>query len=179
METAMSNRTVTVLGALSAIAIASVAWAEDPIPESGDSLSVFKEMGEWTIYADATRGSCLAERVDSEGNAMQMGLTKDGSAAYVGVFTLAEVDFRRNDPIAIAVDGKIFEGKSHGVRSKKLVGGQHGGYIITNNPELVDAIANGEKLIAFPEKVGVFEVDLTGTKVAIDEIRTCTAGLAG
>jgi hypothetical protein len=63
-----------------------------------------------------------------------MGLTKDRIAIYVGVFTSAKVDFKRNDSIAIAVDGRIFEGKSHGVRSKKLVGGQHGGYIITNNP---------------------------------------------
>lgn len=175
----MSKRSLTILSVFSVIAMNSVAWAEDPIPESSDNLSVFKQMEEWTIYADATRGSCLAERVDAEGNAMQMGLTKDGTAAYVGVFTPAKVDFKRSDPIAIAVDGKIFEGKSHGVRSKKLAGEQHGGYIITNNPDLVDAIANGSKLIAFPEKLGLFEVDLTGTKSAIDEIRTCTAGLAG
>lgn len=175
----MSNRSATVLGALLATAMASVAWAEDPLPKSGDDLTVFKQMGEWTIYADVTRGSCLAERVDSEGNAMQMGLTKDGSAAYLGVFTPAEVDFKRSDPIAIAVDGKIFEGMSYGVRSKKLAGEQHGGYIITNNPDLIDAVANGSKLIAFPEKLGVFVVDLTGTKSAIDEIKTCSAGIAG
>lgn len=175
----MALRSLTILSTFSAVAMAGVAWAENPIPQSGDDLSVFKQMGEWTVYADATRGSCLAERVDAMGNALQMGLTKDGSAAYVGVFTPAEVDFKRNDPIAIAVDGKIFEGKSHGVRSKKLAGGQSGGYIITNNPDLIDAIANGRKLVAFPEKVGAFEVDLTGTKMAIDEIKACTAGLAG
>lgn len=175
----MSNKPLALIGALAAIAIGGAAWAEDPLPQSGDDMSIYKEMDEWTIYADATRGSCLAERVDAMGNALQMGLTKDMSAAYVGVFTPAEVDFKRDDPIMIAVDGTLFEGKAYGVRSKKLAGGQSGGYIITNNPDLIDAIANGTELIAFPEKVGVFAVDLTGTKMAIEDIKACTAGLAG
>ena len=110
---------------------------------------------------------------------MQMGLTKDQSAAYVGVFTPAQLDFKRSQPIEIAVDGRIFEGRSEGVRSRNLAGGQSGGYVITNNPDLVNAIADGRTLVAFPNKRGVFEVDLTGTKAAIGEIRACTAGLAG
>jgi hypothetical protein len=175
----MIKRLPIALGAIAAISLAGAAWANDPLPRSGDDLSVFKEMGEWTIYADATRGSCLAERVDAAGNAMQMGLTKDKSAAYVGVFTPAELDFERSQPIEIAVDGMMFTGKAEGVKSKKLAGGQSGGYIVTNNLDLINAIAEGQTLVAFPEKTGVFEIDLTGTKVAIEEIETCNAGLAG
>ena len=136
-------------------------------------------MGEWTIYADATRGSCLAERVGPEGNVMQMGLTKNQADAYVGVFTPAAMDFDRSQPIQIAVDGRVFEGKSHGIRSRKLGGEYFGGYIVTNNPDLVNAIAEGSELVAFPERRGLFVIDLTGTKAAIEEIRTCTVGLAG
>lgn len=175
----MNDRNLTGLGALAAIAIAGVAWAGSPIPQSGDSFSLFKKSGEWTVYADATSGSCLAERVDADGNVLQMGLVRDEAAAYVGVFTATKVEFKREQEIAIAVDGRIFLGEAHGMRSKDTVGGQSGGYVVTNNPDLVNAIAEGRTLVAFPEKTGAFEVDLTGTKVAIEEIRTCTAGLSG
>jgi hypothetical protein len=174
----MNIRNISFLGTASAIAFAGIAWAELPIPQSGDSFSVYKQMGQWTVYADATSGSCLAERVDDEGNVMQMGLTKNQAATYVGVFTAAEMDFEKEQEIAISVDGQVFLGKSHGIRSKDLAGGQSGGYIVTNNADLVNAIAEGQTLVAFPEKRGVFEVDLTGTKVAIEAIRTCTAGLS-
>ncbi len=175
----MLNRSLPVLGAMCTLAFASTAWAADPIPESSDSLSEYKQMGEWTIYADATRGSCLAERVGPEGNVMQMGLTQNQSDAYVGVFTPAKMDFDRSQPIEIAVDGQVFEGRSHGIRSRKLGGEYFGGYIVTNNPNLINAIAEGSELVAFPERKGLFVIDLTGTKVAIEEVRTCTAELAG
>jgi hypothetical protein len=174
----MIKRLVT-LGALAVLAGSGIAWAESPIPQSGDEMSIYKEMDEWTIYADASRGSCLAERVDSEGNVMQMGLTKDKSAGYVGVFTKAKTDIKESQPIEIAIDGQLFVGESYGMSSKKLAGDYSGGYVLSNSPDFVDAIANGKQLVAFPEKTGVFTVDLTGTKRAIEEIRTCTAGLSG
>lgn len=30
----------------------------DVLPASGDSLSIYKQVGEWTVHADASRGSC-------------------------------------------------------------------------------------------------------------------------
>jgi hypothetical protein len=168
------------LATTAALACGTMVLAQDsPIPQSGDSLSIYKEMDQWTIYSDATRGSCLAERVDSEGNVMQMGLTKDKSAGYVGVFTMAKTDIKKSQPIEIAVDGQLFSGESYGMSSKKLSGDYSGGYVLSNSPDFVDAIANGKELIAFPKKTGAFMVDLTGTKRAIEEIRACTAGLSG
>jgi hypothetical protein len=175
----MQTKRLAFFGALSAIAFGGMASAELPIPQSSDSMSVYKEMGEWTVYADATRGTCLAERVDSESNVMQMGLTQTEGFGYVGVFTTGDLDVERSQGLAIAVDGQVFVGNSHGIRSKQIEGGNHsGGYIITNNPNLVNAIANGKTLVAFPEKSAAFEVDLTGTKAAIEEIRACIAGLS-
>jgi hypothetical protein len=175
----MTKPRFTLLASLSAIAVAGIASAELPIPQSGDVLSMYKKIGEWTIYADETRGSCLAERVDSENNVMQMGITQDGGFGYVGVFTTAELDVEDSQKIAIGVDGEIFVGDTHGIRSKQIKGGSHsGGYIVTNNPDLVNAIANGQILVAFPERTGAFIVDLTGTKAAIAEIRACTDGLS-
>ncbi len=50
----MLNRSLPVLGAFCALAFASTAWAADPLPKSSDSLSQYKQMGEWTIFSDAT-----------------------------------------------------------------------------------------------------------------------------
>jgi len=175
----MKERLLVGIVSLTALACAGAALAQSPIPQSGDDMSIYKEMDQWTIYGDASRGSCLAERVDSVGNVMQMGLTKDKSAGYIGVFTMAETDIKKSQPIEIAVDGQIFTGESYGISSKKLEGDYSGGYVMSDSPDFVDAIANGKELVAFPEKTGVFKVDLTGTKAAIEEIRACTAGLPG
>ena len=56
-----------------------------------------------------------------------MGLTQNQADAYVGVFTPAVMDFDRSQPIQIAVDGRVFEGKSHGIRSRKPGGEYFGG----------------------------------------------------
>lgn len=154
-------------------ATGSAAYAGSPLPDSNDSLAVYSQAKDWTVYVDASHGNCLAERSDDAGNAMQMGQTKDHSAAYVGVFTKAETGFSGSQPIEIAVDGTVFVGESHALRSGQLAGGYSGGYVVTDNPNFVNAIAEGRELVAFPGLEGTFVVDLTGTKVAIEEIEKC------
>ena len=153
----------------------SAALAEGPVPESSDALSVFEKDGEWTIYADASRNTCLAERVGVEGNVMQMGIMPNQTEAYVGVFTTGNVQIEPSQKIEIAVDGTIFTGQAHGLVSLGLSEQYHGGYVVSNNPDFVSAIANGRELIAFPNVTGAFMVDLTGTKHAIEEIKKCHA----
>ncbi len=151
----------------------------DVLPASSDNLAVYEEVGDWTVYSDATRLSCLAERSDANGNVMQMGMTKDLSAAYVGVFTLADIPIKENQPVEIAVDGTVFTGESFGIRSGKISGNYSGGYVLSNSPDFVTGIAEGRELVAFPEKTGLFVIDLTGTKRAIEEVKKCGAALRG
>ena len=158
--------------------IASAANAieiSDIVPASGDTLKLFKQVGDWTVYADVDRASCLIERSDDAGNAMQMGLVKDRSATYVGVFTKQDIKVEEAQDIAIAVDGQIYAGQSYGVRSGELKGNYSGGYVLSDDPGFVTAIAEGRELIAFPEKPWFFVIDLTGTKRAIDEAKKCHA----
>ena len=161
--------------AFMALAPALHAKEGSPIPQSSDGFTVYNEVEDWTVYADADTKTCLVERVDDLGNVMQMGVTKDHDYAYVGIFTLADVKIRKKEDIAIAVDGTIFLGESHGLKSKKLQGDYKGGYVLTNNPDMVTAIAEGSVLIAFPEDPVAFIIDLTGTKKAIEEARKCNA----
>ena len=152
---------------------ASAALASGPVPESSDSLSVFSKNGEWTIYADNSRNTCLAERVGDSGNVIQMGIMPSQTEGYVGVFTKADVKVAPKQPIEIAVDGSVFVGEARGLVSLGLSKEYKGGYVVSNSPDFVDAIANGRELIAFPDGPGAFIVDLTGTKRAIEQIRKC------
>lgn len=170
------------IAAATALTLASTtvyAASDSPIPSSSDNFTIFKDLGDWTVYADANTRTCLAERADEVGNVFQMGLTKDHQYGYVGVFTLADVTIPSSQEIAIIVDGQMFAGKAFGLKSKKLKGDYAGGYALTDSQELVDAIANGQTLIAFPEKEGLFVVDLTGTKRAIEATRACNMEIAG
>lgn len=166
------NRSSACAAALFA-AISTTAFAEGPVPLSSDALSVFARNGQWTIYADASRNTCLAERVDVDKNVMQMGIMPDQSAGYVGVFTTSDIKVAPKQKIEIAVDGAIFTGEARGLVSLGLSKDYKGGYVVSNNPEFVDAIANGRELIAFPGNTAAFILDLTGTKRAIAEIRDC------
>lgn len=159
-------------------ATGSNAIADDAIPSSSDKFTIYGQVQDWTIYSDATTSTCLAERTDSLGNAIQMGLTKDREYGYVGVFTQAETDIQRGQEITIAVDGKVFTGSSTGILSGKLKGGYSGGYVMTNNPNFVTSIAEGRELVAFPDRTGSFAVNLDGTKAAIAEIRACNKSIA-
>lgn len=160
--------------AIAALVISgSAALAEGPVPESSDALSVFSKNGEWTIYADSSRNTCLAERVDPAGNVMQMGVMPNQTQGYVGVFTKAPINVQPKQPIEIAVDGTVFEGEARGLVSLGLSKEYKGGYVVSNNPDFVNAIANGRELIAFPEVQGAFIIDLTGTKRAIEQIQKC------
>jgi len=162
---------LTVAGA--ALALAGTAAFADPIPQSSDAFSVYAKDADWTIYADASTKTCLGERVGPEGNVIQMGMTQDKGEAYIGVFTKADIGIQDDQPIEIGVDGTIFTGTSRGIVSGELKDGYHGGYVVTNNPDFVNAVANGKELVAFPEKTGVFMVNLDGTKKAIEQIEAC------
>ena len=154
--------------------------ANDPIPSSADAFTVYKEVGDWTVYADDKLGTCLIERADGLGNVMQMGLDKKHKHAYVGVFTTDDIKIKNKQKIDIVIDGQVFSGKAHGIKSKKLVGDYSGGYILFNNPETAVAIAEGQELVAFPEKTGgALIVDLTGTKNAMEAAFECNKSISG
>lgn len=172
----MGNKLLLACAFALTVAAGSVAHAlemSDIVPAHDDQLETFKKVGEWTVLANKTRGDCLIERSDDLGNAMQMGLVKGGGAVYLGVFTKQPADIEPNTPIQIAVDGQVYAGEAYGAKSGTLAGDYKGGYVLSQDPEFVNAIAQGRELVAFPDKKGVFIVDLTGTKRAIDEARAC------
>ncbi len=164
---------------IAAMLIASSAMARDPVPEETDTFELFSEVEGWKIYKVLELESCLAERMEENGDVLQMGLTKNHKHGYVGVFTLADIDIKRRQKFEIDVDGFVWEGKARRIKSKELQGDYSGGYLIIKDANMVTAIAEGQTLTAFPKRKTPFVIDLTGTKMAIEEGRKCNLEMAG
>ena len=152
-----------------------IAEVQDIVPAANDELVTYKQVGDWTVIRNKTRGDCLTERTFPDGFAMQLGLTKGGEYAYVGIFTKRPIEVAEGDNhIDIAIDGKRFGGKSFGVKGGALKGGWHGGYVVSSDPKFVYWVINGWELVAFPSQTdNLFKIDLTGTKRAIQTAREC------
>ena len=164
---------------VAAVLTATSAMARDPIPEEGDTFELHSEVDGWKVYKVMELESCLAERIDETGNVFQMGLTKNHKHGYIGVFTLADIDIKNRKKIEIDVDGHVYEGRARGIKSHNLKGDYSGGYLVIKDDNMVTAIADGQKLTAFPRRSDPFVVDLTGTKKAIEAGRECNLEISG
>ena len=130
----------------------------------------------WNVFVDTAKKSCLIEAVDAAENVVQMGLTKDRGVAYIGVFTKAETGIKKGEaePIAILLGEKLFIGEATGMRGN-ITKGYSGGYVLTDDPSVVEAVAKEYEMIVFPEKAYTFAVNLKGTFKAIEMARECNA----
>lgn len=157
----------------------SVVFASDPIPGAEDGFSNYGNVDGWNIFSDAEREACFIERADENGNVVQMGLTKNHKHSYIGVFTQAPIDVKNKQKIEIDINGFVFEGKAHGMKSKELRGEYRGGYFVVKDDNMVNAIMQEGTLTAFPKKSDmIFMVNLAGANAAIDEARKCNAAMS-
>lgn len=129
----------------------------------------------WNVFTDHEKNSCFIETKDDVGNVVQMGLTKeDRSVAYIGVFTTAETDIKKGQKEAVAVllGDSVFVGEATGMRGN-ITEGYTGGYVLTDDPEIVTLIQKEYTMAVFPEKAYGFIVDLKGTYKAIEMGKEC------
>lgn len=169
----------TIAGGISIAAItATLAMAADSdavLPGSG-GFTKYGEVEGWTVYVDIERKSCLIEAVDAAENVVQMGLTRDHSFGYLGVFSKGDTGVKKGkkSDIFIDIDGELFKSESTGIKGN-ITKGYSGGYILANNPAFIDAVAKKYTMTVFPDRDGAFVVDLTGTLKAMEMARKCNA----
>jgi hypothetical protein len=154
-------------------AMASTAMAEDP------KFTLHGEVEGWKVFIDHEKNTCLIERMDELGNVVQMGPTKDRTLAYIGVFTLAETDVKRGETnmVKIALGPNVYTGEATGMRGN-ITEGYTGGYILTDNPQMIEDVAKQYVMTVFPETSYAFSIDLTGTFKAIEAATACNAELS-
>ena len=130
----------------------------------------------WNVFVDHEKKSCLIEAVDADANVVQMGLTKDRGVGYLGVFTKAETEIGKDDKqlVAVLLGDNLYVGEATGMRGN-ITEGYSGGYILSDDPQLVEDIAQQYTMVVFPETSFAFVINLAGTKKAIEMGRECKA----
>lgn len=144
---------------------------------ASDRYAHFGSVEDWHVFNDHEKKSCFIETKDDLGNVVQMGLTReDRSVAYIGVFTQAETDIKKGqkEAVAVVLGDNVYVGEATGMRGN-ITKGYSGGYVLTNDPEIVMQIQKQHEMIVFPEKSYGFIVDLAGTFKAIELGKECNA----
>jgi hypothetical protein len=149
------------------------------VAATGAAAQAFVKYGDvegWNVFVDNENRSCLIERVDDNGNVVQMGLTKDHSIGYVGVFTKADIGIKKGaqEEIYIDIDGALYSSTSTGMKGN-ITKGYSGGYIRSNNPQFIDDLARKYVMTVFPKTANAFRVYLKGTYKAMEMARKCNA----
>ncbi|WP_146344032.1 hypothetical protein [Falsiphaeobacter marinintestinus] len=139
-----------------------------------DTFSNYGNVEGWNVFIDHEKKSCLIEKKDDFDNVVQMGLTTDRSIAYIGVFTKAKTGIKRGEKEAVAIllGEHIYVGEATGMRGN-ITKDYSGGYVLTNDPQVVEDVAQQYTMTVFPEKDYAFTVDLAGTKKAIEMAQEC------
>jgi len=130
----------------------------------------------WNVFVDHEKKSCLIESMDEAENVVQMGLTRDRGVGYLGVFTKAETTIGKDEKqmVAVLIGENLYIGKATGMRGN-ITEGYSGGYILSDDPRLVEDIAQQYTMTVFPETTFAFQINLAGTKKAIEMARECNA----
>ncbi len=68
---------------------------------SAETFEKYGEVEGWKVFVDVEKNSCLIEKIDDLENVVQMGLTADKSAAYVGVFTKGETTVKKDEKLSL------------------------------------------------------------------------------
>lgn len=139
-----------------------------------DEFEAYGTTEGWNVYVDATKQSCFVEAVDESENVVQMGLTTDRGVGYIGVFTKAKTDIKKDETqaVAILIGEDIFIGDATGMRGN-ITKGYSGGYVLSDDPAFFEDIAKQYSMTVFPEKEYAFEVNLAGTYKALEMAREC------
>lgn len=141
-----------------------------------DTFLKYGEVEGWKVFIDQEKKSCLIEAVDAAENVVQMGLTKDRGVGYLGVFTKGETSVSRGETqeVVVLIGENIYVGQATGMRGN-ITKGYSGGYVLSDDPQFAEDLAQQYFLTVFPEKDYAIVIDLTGTRKAMAMARECSA----
>lgn len=173
------NKITRTLTAILIFAAAPVLAAdEDVLPLNTDEIADYRDVGEWRVRENRTRGTCFISRSDEFGNLVQMGLTKNAEYGYIGIFKKGADVTEGDVKVSIVLNDNRYVGNA-----RKLVhgasGDYKGGYILANDKQVRLDLESAREMVVFPEAPYTVTVDLKGVRNAIYEARKCTRELQG
>lgn len=131
----------------------------------------------WGIfYNEATKG-CFMETqqepyVIQIGTEMAMlGEGDNETFGFLAVYTSGDVEIADGEEreVKFDLDGAMFSGTATGAARE----GFAGGYVVANNPNFGEDLAMKQTLTINPGMENAVEIDLTGTKMAMEATRAC------
>lgn len=172
----MITRTITAL--LLAAATPALAADQDVLPLNTDEIAHYRDVGQWGVHENLTRGSCFISRADDAGHLVQIGLTKDNDYGYIGIFQKGIELEEGTNAVAIVVNGNLYVGQSKTV-AHGASDGYQGGYVIANDKQLRLDLEQQDEMVVFPDQPFTVTVQLDRVRNAIYEARECTRKLQG
>lgn len=157
----------------------AVAADQDVLPLNTDEIAHYRDVGDWVVHENRTRGSCFISRTDEAGHLVQIGLSKDSDYGYIGIFQKGIELEEGTNAVAVLINGNLYVGES-----KALVqgasGDYQGGYVLAkddNRKQLRLDLEKQKEMVIFPDKPYMVTVNLDHVRNAIFEARECTAKL--
>jgi len=152
-------------------------------PALSQPFEAMGEVGDWKVFFNEASGGCFVERQSEDGVVMQMGteaamLSEDGNnygfiAVYVPVPT--EIQPGETRPVRFQLGDKTYGGDAVGAARE----GYFGGYAVANSPNFIDDVANMQTMTVNLDTDRALEIDLTGTKAALEALRACQVEKSG
>lgn len=162
-ETQMSVRLMRVL--ISALCLcASPLFASD--------LALWGDFGAWSVLVNpATGNGCFAQKTFEDGTLVQIGAEPSRNG---GFFAAYNADW---DSIETGASGTVQFDFGDALFAGNVVGrnqdGLPGGYAFFDNPNFVTEFAKRRSVKISGESGSMVEIDLGGTKTAIDSVLAC------
>jgi hypothetical protein len=152
-------------------------------PAVSQPYEAMGEVGDWKVFFNEESGGCFVERQTEDGVVMQMGteaamLSEDGNnygfiAVYVPVLT--EIQPGETRPVRFQLGDTTYGGDAVGAARD----GYFGGYAVANSRSFIDDVANLQTMTVNPDTDRSLEIDLTGTKAALEALRACQSEKSG
>jgi hypothetical protein len=164
-------------GATAATCLAATLATAQPFEGKG-------EVGGWNVFFNGATGGCFMEQaqgplvVQLGTEAAMLGEGEGASFGFLAVYTTneaAEIEDGEIWPIVMEIDGDLFGGEAMGVVREDV----RGGYVVSRDIGFGDDLANGQTLNIVTPAGAVVEIDLTGTKAAMQAVRDCQSEMSG
>ncbi len=142
------------------------------VSASASDLETWGEMGAWEILVDAAVGNgCLAQRVFEDGTLVQIGAEPARNGGFFAAYNAEWSDIENGATGVVNFDfgDARFAGDVVGKIDQDLPGG----YAFFDNPNFVTEFGKRQSVKISGESSRLVEIDLTGSKRAIEAVLAC------
>lgn len=151
-----------------------LALSHTPSALADHHLTSWREVGEWSVFVDANVGhGCFMEKTFKDRTRVRLGKLPKENGAFFSASNKEwdHIEEGSSDEFYFDFGDELFKGQIEA----KIEGDWYGGYAFFNNPEFLEFLATKTTLTIAGSRRIPLDIDLSGTKRAIDELGRCQA----